>query len=183
MHARTIICRTLVMGIGLLLGGSAQALPHSKAVQSRGIEARGGSLHERFAVERYGSGGTKPKFPPPEERKKIKKRQRVLERYPQISVTGGLLLWSQDNTNLNDTFGRLEAGYGFQSGDEFSGSHFSSAIGVRFYFSRQLSLWTEYDPGGNGAARVLSVSGLYSVYRKHDRDFPCRELHRGTYRI
>jgi len=168
MHRKKVICLALVMGIGLLLVGSASALPSSHVNQEPSIGARGGLLRERFPVEQYGFSRKKPKFPPPEERKKIKKRQRVLERYPQISITGGLSLISQGNAGLNETFGRLESGYGFRSGDEFSGSCFSSTFGMRLYVTRQISFSTEYAPGGNGVTNIFSVSGLYSVYQKDD---------------
>ncbi len=167
MCVRKTFFLTFVIGIGVLLGSSAFASPYTQVNQGD-IRMYGGTLLERHSMAEYGYGRKKPKFPPPEKRKKITARQRVLERYPQISVTGGVLFRSQNNTKLDETFGRLESGYGFQSGDRFPRNLFSATFGMRLYVMRELSLSAEYSPGSNGVMSVFNISGLYSVYQKKD---------------
>lgn len=168
MDARKIICRTLIMGIGLLVGGSAQALPHSKAVQSRGIEARGGSLHEGFPAGQCGFNAKRPTFPPPDERRTIKGLRRVLDSYPRISIYGGYLLRFQDDLELNSSFRRFEAAYDFQGSHEYSGNRESCSIGLRLYVTERWSLCCEYAPGGEATLSSISLSGLYSVIQTRE---------------
>lgn len=168
MYARKIILLTFIIGFGLLLCNSVFALPRYQLNREHAIESHDGALLEQHPVSEYGYSRKKPEFPPPEERQKITERRRVLERYPQISVTGGLLIRSQRNALLNDTFGRLESGYGFRSSDGFPDGCVSAALGMRLFLTRDISLLSEYNTGGNGVISVFTVSGLYSFYRKKD---------------
>jgi hypothetical protein len=168
MRARKIILLTFIIGFGLLLCNSVSALPRYQLNREYAIESHDGALLEQHPVSEYGYSRKKPTFPSPEERKKITKRRRVLNRYPQISIIGGVLFRSQNNTKLDETFGRLESGYGFMSGDRFSCNLFSATFGMRLYVMRELCLAAEYSPGGNGMVHLLSIGGLYSVYQKKD---------------
>jgi hypothetical protein len=168
MDARKIICRTLIMGIGFLVGGPASAFPWSQVEKGYETGAPAESARERFLVGRYESGAKKPKFPPPDERKKIKGFRRVLDSYPRISISGGYLFRFQDDSELNCSFRRFEAAYGFEGSQEYSGSRESCSIGLRLYVAQRWSLWCEYAPGGEATLSSISLSGLYSVIQTRD---------------
>jgi len=127
--------------------------------------ARGGKPYEQFFTRLSEFNEEKPKFPPPDERKKIQTERRVLTRYPIISVNSGLLLRFRDYSELNASFRRFEAAYGFQSGEEFSRvpPSWSLSIGIRFFPVRRWSLWWEYGTGGKNGVSLIGLSGLYSV--------------------
>ncbi len=168
MDARTMICRTLIMGMSLLVGGSASAFPWSQVEKGYETGAPAESARDRFLVGRYEAGAKKPKFPPPDERKNIKEARRVLDSYPRISIYGGYLLRFQDDLELNSSFRRFEAAYGFQGSHEYAGSRESCSIGLRLYVAQRWSLCCEYAPGGEATLSSISLSGLYSVIQTRE---------------
>jgi hypothetical protein len=163
MFKRAIISPATILGIGFLLVGSAQADPPSKADQRQSLWTQGGFSREQFFVTQYASSAEKPQFPPPEERKKIKTSRRVFNTYPQISVNGSFLIKFQDNSELNRSFRRFEAAYGFQGNENYSGARESWCIGLRLYVARRWSLWWQYIAGDDATPRSIGLSALYSA--------------------
>jgi hypothetical protein len=171
MFKRKIICLTMVIGIGFLLVNSTQAESLSRAAQGQNVMAHGGMSREQFLVTQYASSAEKPKFPPPDERKKIKTSQRVLSSYPQISADGCFLLKFQNDSELNSSFRRFEAAYGFQGNEEYSGVREVWSLGLRLYVAQRWSLWWQYTPGGDATPRSISLSGLYSIVHANPVSF------------
>jgi hypothetical protein len=162
MFQRAIMCLAMITGIGFLLVGSARAESPSKTDQGQSLWTHGGLSREQCLAKQSASSTEKPKFPPPDERKKIKTSQRVFNRYPQISVNGSFLIKFQDDSELNRSFRRFEAAYGFQGNADYSGARESWCIGLRLYVAQRWSFWWQYIPGGDATPRSIGLSGLYS---------------------